>query len=54
MRIICNVKHPDAICLKFGDPFLTSLAKLMLQAKANVSVYIKQNLLLYCRKFSVF
>ena len=42
MRIIYNVKHRYAIHLKFGDKFMTSLTKLVLEAK--------ENLLLYCRK----
>ena len=41
MRIICNVKHRYAIRLKLGDKFLTSLTS-------------KENLLLYCCKFSAF
>ena len=34
MRVLCNVKHHYAIRLKFGDKFLTSLTKLVLEAKA--------------------
>ena len=54
MRIIFNVKHRDAIRLKFGGKFLTSLAKLVLETKASLCSTINENLLLYCRKFSVF
>ena len=54
MGIICNVKHCYAIRLNSGDKFLTSLTKLVLEAKASVCSTIKENLLLYCRKFSVF
>ena len=51
MRIIYNVKHRYVIRLKFADKFLTFLTKLVLQAKARICSTIKENLLLYCRKF---
>ena len=54
MRIICNLKHCYAIHLNSGDKFLTSQTNLVLEAKASVCSTIKENLLLYCRKFSVF
>ena len=54
MRVIYNVKHHYAIRLKFGDKLLTSLTKLVLQAKARICSTIKENLFLYCRKFSAF
>ena len=54
MKIIYNVKYRYAIRLKFGDKFLTSLTNLVLQAKASICSTIKENLLLYCRKFSAF
>ena len=54
MRIIYDVRHCYAIQLKFGDKFLTFLAKLVLEGKASVCSKIKENLLLYCRKFSAF
>ena len=49
---IYDVKHCYEICMKFGDKFLTSLTKLVLEAKANIGSIIKENLLLYCHKFS--
>ena len=54
MGIIYNVKHRYAIRLKFGDKLLTSLTKLVPQVKASICSTIKENLLLYCRKFSAF
>ena len=54
MRIIYNAKRRYAIRLKFGDKFLTSPAKLVFEAKANICSSIKENLLLYCRKFMAF
>ena len=47
MRIIYNAKHRDAAPLKFGDKILTSLTKLVLEAKASVCSMIKEKLLLY-------
>ena len=54
MKIIYNVRHRYAIRLKFGDKFLTFLTKLVLEGKTSISSTIKENLLLYCRKFSEF
>ena len=54
MRIIFSVKYGDAVRLKLRDKFLTSLAKLVLETKASICSKIKENLLLYCRKFSAF
>ena len=53
MRIIFTLKHRSAICLKFGK-FLTSLTKLVLEAKASICSTIKENLFLYHRKFWAF
>ena len=53
-RIFNNVKHRHAICLKFGDRFFTSLTMLVLEARASICSTFKENLILYCRKFSAF
>ena len=52
MRVMYNLKHRLAIRLEFGDIFLTSRTKLALEAKASICSTIKENLILYCRKFS--
>ena len=54
MRILNNVKFRHGICLKFGDSFFTFSTMLGLEAKASISSTIKENLLLYCRKFLTF
>ena len=54
MKIIYNVKNRYAIHLKSGGKYLTSLIKLMLEAKARICSTIKENLLLCCRKFLSF
>ena len=54
MRIIYNVKNCHVIRLKFGDKFSTFLTKLVLEGKASICCAIKENLVLYCRKFSAF
>ena len=54
MRILNNLKYRDAICLKFGDIFFTSLTMLGFESNASTCSTIKENLLLYFRKFSAF
>ena len=44
MRSIYNIKHRYAIRIKFGDKFLSSLTKLVLEAKASNCSTIKENL----------
>ena len=46
-----NVTHRHAILLKSGDAFLTSVAKLVLEAKASNSSSINKKL--YCFQFWV-
>ena len=46
MRIIYNVKHRCAICLKLGDKSSTALTKLLLKAKATFCSTINEALLL--------
>ena len=45
IRITYNVKHRYAIRLKFGEIFVTSQTKLVLEAKASIFATIKENLL---------
>ena len=54
MRKRNSIKHPDAVSLKFGGRFFTSLIMLGLQSKSTVSSTIKENNLRYCRKFFEF
>ena len=54
MKIFDKIKHSQAICLKFGDKFFTSLTVLVCEAKASICSTVKKNLNLYCRKFSAF
>ena len=41
MRIIYNVRHRYAICLKFGGKLLTFLTKLVLEGKVSICSTIK-------------
>ena len=54
MSIVYIVKYGYAIRLKFGDKVLTSLTKLVLQAKSSICSTIRENPLLFCRKFFAF
>ena len=54
MRIISNVKYRHTIRLKSGEKFLTFLTKLILQVKVSICPTVKENVLLYYRKFSGF
>ena len=49
MRIIYNLKHRYAMRLKFGEKLLTSLTKIVLEAKASTWLTFKENLLLCFR-----
>ena len=55
IRLIYNVKNRYyAIRLTFGDKFLISTTKLVLEAKASICSAIKEDLLLHCLKFPAF
>ena len=54
MKIFINFIHHQTICLKFGDKVFTSLAMLGCEEKGSTYSVIEENLILYCRKFSVF
>ena len=54
MRIIYNVKYRNVIRFKFVDKLLTFLTDLVLEGKASILYTIKENLLLYSRKFLAF
>ena len=49
MRIVYNLKHRYAMRLKFGEKLLTSLTKIVLEAKASTWLTFKENLLLCFR-----
>ena len=48
IRIIYKENYCYAILLKFGDKFLASLTKYVLETKASICFIIKENVLLYC------
>ena len=52
MEILHNAKYRHAVCLKLGDRFFTSLITWQCQANASICSAIKENLILYSRKFS--
>ena len=54
LSIWMRTKYRHAICLKFAVLYLNFLIKLVFQAEVNISSAIKENLLLYCRKYSLF
>ena len=54
MRIFNNIKYRHAICLKPGNRFFASLIMSGHEAKAINYSEIKENLILYWRKFMVF
>ena len=54
MRVMYNVKHRYASRLKCRDKFLSSLTESVLVTTASICSTTKENLLLFCRKFSVF
>ena len=54
MKIFNNVNNLHSVCLEFRDGFFTSLTMLGCEAKASIRSAIKENLILYCRKFSAF
>ena len=53
MRIFNNIKYRHAICLKLGNRLFTSLTMSGHEEKAINCSEIKENLILYCRKFMV-
>ena len=52
IRIIYNGRHGYVIRLKFGENLLTFLTKKILEGETSICSTIKENLLLYCHKFS--
>ena len=42
MKILYNLRYLHAICFKFGETFLTSITKSVLEAKASIFSKIKK------------
>ena len=53
ITIIYNIKHFDATRLKSRDKLLTFPDQLVLEGKASICSTIKENIFLFCYKFSV-
>ena len=53
-RIFNNIKHHHEIGLKYGERFFAFVTMLPLETKASIGSTIKENQILYCRKFSAF
>ena len=54
MKIISNLKHRPAIYLKYLNFFFIFLTKSLLEAEERVWSTARENLVLYCREFSLF
>ena len=53
MRIIYSVRYRYAVHFKFGDKFLTSLTKLVFEAKGSISSTIKKSSFILFKVFSI-
>ena len=54
MRVMHNGDLPYAIHSKFGDKFLASLTKSVLEPEAGTCFTVKEYLLLHCHKILAF